>query len=126
MWYTVKRVNQSAADTAALSGAFEKLANQPYSDMCGFAKRDAARNGFTFASYTCPVSTPACTSPASGQMCANNPPLLGARAGNANAFEVILAQDQTSLLASLYLPSVTIDTRAVALVSVLDKSCLLS
>src|ERR1700730_3279521 len=77
LWYTIKRVNQSAADTAALSGAFEVLAGQPYSDMCGFAKRDAALNAFAFASYTCPVSTPACTNPASGQMCANHPPVLG-------------------------------------------------
>src|SRR5882672_5723226 len=51
LWYVIKRQNQSAADTAALSGAFEKLAGQPYSDMCGFAQRDAARNGFVFLSY---------------------------------------------------------------------------
>jgi hypothetical protein len=129
LWYTIKRVNQSAADAAALSGAFEVLAGQPYADMCGLAQRDAERNGFVFASsYTCPVSTPGCTSPASGQMCANYPPVLGGPGvvRNNNAFEVILAQDQSPLLASLSLPSVTIGTRAVAVIQELDDACLLA
>jgi hypothetical protein len=126
LWYTIKRVNQSAADAAALSGAFEVLAGQPYADMCGFAQRDAERNGFVFASYTCPGSTPGCTSPASGQMCANYPPVLGANIRDPNSFEVILAQDQSTLLSSLSLPSVTIGTRAVAVIHELDDACLLA
>src|SRR5262249_42481818 len=99
LWYAIKRQNQSAADVAALSGAFELLATKGYSDICGFAKRDATRNGFTFQSFTCPTSNPACTNPSSGQMCANNPPVLGTYAGNNNAVEVILAQQQNALLA---------------------------
>jgi hypothetical protein len=71
LWYAIKRQNQSAADVAALSGAFELLAGQGsgltatqvYPNICGFAQRDATRNGFTFASFTCPTSTSACTSP---------------------------------------------------------------
>jgi len=126
LWYAMKRQNQSAADVAALSGAFELLAGKSYPDICGFAQRDATRNGFTFTSFTCPASTPACTNPSAGQMCANNPPQLGTNAGNNNAVEVILAQQQNALFASLSLANVTIDTRAVALISVLDQSCLLS
>jgi hypothetical protein len=126
LWYAIKRQNQSAADVAALSGAFELLAAKGYPDICGFAQRDATRNGFTFASFTCPTTTPACTTPSSGQMCANNPPQLGPNAGNNNAVEVILAQQQNALFASLSLASVTIDTRAVAVVSILDTSCLLA
>jgi Putative Flp pilus-assembly TadE/G-like len=128
LWYAMKRQNQSAADVAALSGAFELLAGKAYSDICGFAERDATRNGFTFQSFTCPTSNPACTSPSSGQMCANNPPVLGGPGvlGNNNAVEVILAQQQNALFASLYLSSVTIDTRAVAVVSVLDQACMLA
>jgi hypothetical protein len=126
LWYAMKRQNQSAADVAALSGALELLAGKAYPDICGFAKRDATRNGFTFLSFTCPTSTPACTSPSSGQMCANNPPQLGANAGNNNAVEVILAQQQNALFASLYLANVTIDTRAVAVISILDQTCLLA
>lgn len=134
LWYAMKRQNQSAADVAALSGAFELLAGQGssltatqiYANVCGFAKRDANRNGFTFLSFTCPASSPACTSPSSGQMCANNPPQLGANAGNANAVEVILAQQRNALFASLSLANVTIDNRAVAVISVLDQACLLA
>jgi len=47
-------------------------------------------------------------------MCANNPPVLGPNTTNATAVEVILAQQQNTFFASLFLPSVTIDTRAVA------------
>jgi hypothetical protein len=136
LWYAMKRQNQSAADVAALSGAFEVLAGQGssltatqiYANICGFAKRDATRNGFTFLSFTCPTSTPACTSPSSGQMCANNPPATAGTPnfGNANAVEVILAQQQNALFASLSLANVTIDTRAVAVISVLDQACVLA
>src|ERR1700736_2446068 len=136
LWYAMKRQNQSAADVAALSGALElytwqaqgSTATATYPDICGFAKRDATRNGFTFLSFTCPTSTPACTSPSSGQMCANNPPATAGTLnfGNNNAVEVILAQQQNALFASLSLANVTIGTRAVAVISILDQSCLLA
>jgi hypothetical protein len=137
LWYTIKRQNQTAADFAALSGAYEIANGSLYyvsatnSGICGLAARDAARNGFTFVSFTCPNSSPACTSPTTGQMCANNPPVLGlpppnGSVGDKNAVEVILAQQQNSLLASLFLPSVTIDTRAVAKVNVSGVACSLS
>src|SRR5215467_5426626 len=87
LWYTIQRQNQTAADFAALSGAYEIANGSAYyvsattSGICGLASRDAARNGFTFVSFTCPNSSPACTSPATGGMCANNPPVLGHSAG---------------------------------------------
>src|SRR5689334_19415787 len=84
-WYAIKLYNQSAADIAALSGAMDLAAGQPYSDICKLAERAAQANGFTFVSFTCPTSTPHCTSPATGQMCANNPPVLGAYAGQNTA-----------------------------------------
>jgi len=129
LWYTIKRVNQSAADVAALSGAMEVLAGKSYADICGFAQRDAIRNGYTFSvGWSCPASTPACTSPPSpGGMCANNPPMQGPYAGNDKAVEVILAQQQNGLLASIDLANVTIVTRGVALAFVvLDEACMLS
>src|ERR1700730_15442904 len=127
LWYTVKRVNQSAADTAALSGAFEVLAGQPYEDICGFARRDAIRNGYTFSGgWSCPAITPACTSPpSSGGMCVNNPPMQGLYTGNNNAVEVILAQQQNALLASIDLANVTITTRAVAILKTSFNACIL-
>jgi uncharacterized membrane protein len=111
LWYTIKRHDQTAADFAALSGAYEIANGSAYyvsattSGICGLAARDAGRNGFSFVSFTCPNSSPACTSPTTGQMCANNPPVLGPSAGDDNAVEVILAQQQDSFLASLFLPS---------------------
>src|SRR5262249_42686880 len=54
-WYALNRQNQMAADAAALSAAYERAAGRAYSDICAMAKRDAAANGFTFQSYTCPT-----------------------------------------------------------------------
>src|SRR5260370_12114419 len=76
LWYTINRYNQSAADVAALSGALEKAGGKPYSDLCNLAELAAKANGFTFVSFTCPTSTPACSSPATGQISAHNPPAL--------------------------------------------------
>jgi Putative Flp pilus-assembly TadE/G-like len=132
LWYTIKRQNQTAADFAALSGAYEIANGSAYyvsattSGICGLASRDAGRNGFSFVSFTCPNSSPACTSPTTGQMCANNPPVLGPSAGDKNGVEIILAQQQNSFFASLFLPSVTIDTRAVAKVDISGVACSLS
>src|SRR6266478_8893163 len=122
LWYLIKRVNQSAADVAALSGAMEVAAGKPYqTDICPLAKLGAVTNNFTVAAgWTCPVSSPTntsdCTSLTSGQVCVNNPPLFGAYAGASfpKHVEVILAQQQTGFLASLWQANAMIDTRAVA------------
>ena len=78
--------------------------------------------------YRSPAQTPhrPVPSPTTGQMCANNPPVLGPSAGDNNAVEVILAQQQNSFLGSLFLPSVTIGTRAVAKINVSGVACSLS
>src|SRR6266436_5024140 len=57
LWYLIKRVNQSAADVAALSGALEFAGGRPYADICALAKLGAKANNFTF------VSTAACPPP---------------------------------------------------------------
>jgi hypothetical protein len=61
-------------------------------------------------------------------MCANNPPAtVGTLSfGNANAVEVILAQQQNALFASLSLANVTINTRAVAAILTSDQACVLA
>jgi hypothetical protein len=133
LWYTIKRQNQSAADVAALSGARELYAWQAsgltadtiYPDICALAERDAQRNNFTFNSFTCPSTSPGCTSPSSGQMCANNPPVLGTHQNN-DSVEVILAQQQNTFFAGLFLPNVTIDTRAVASILTANEACVLA
>jgi len=126
LWYAIKRQDQSAADAAAISGAYEVAAGQIYSDICALAKRDAASNGFTFQSYTCPTTSPACSNPSAGQMCANNPPVSGSHNGNSAAVEVILNRQENSLFANLFLANVTITSRAVALVNLPGYTCDLS
>ena len=123
LWYAIKRQDQSAADAAAISGAYERATGQTYSQICGQVKHDAATNGFAFQSYSCPSSSPACTSPSSGQMCANNPPVLGSNAGDDKAVEVILNRQQNTYLAKLFLSNVTIGTRAVAKVNLAGIAC---
>jgi len=59
-------------------------------------------------------------------MCANNPPVLGSNAGDDKAVEVILNRQQNTYLANLFLPSVTIGTRAVAKVNLPGYTCDLS
>jgi hypothetical protein len=123
LWYAIKRQDQSAADAAAISGAYEVAAGQSYSDICALAKRDAAANGFTFQSYTCPTTTPGCANPSSGHMCANNPPVSGTLNGDDTAVEVILNQQQNTLFANLFLANVTIGSRAVAKVNLPGYTC---
>lgn len=132
LWYAIERQNQSAADAAALAGAYELAEYQgssgQYSDICNQVQKSATANGFTFSnSFSCPSSSPGCTSPSSGQMCANNPP-VGSTSNNSNtsAVEVYLAQQQKSSLANLFLSSVTITTHAVALVNKTGITCDLS
>jgi Flp pilus assembly protein TadG len=126
LWYAIQRQDQSAADAAAISGAYELAAGQAYSDICALAKRDAATNGFTFQSYTCPATSPGCSDPSSGQMCANNPPVSGSNNGNGDAVEVILSRQENTLFANLFLSNVTITSRAVALVNLPGYTCDLS
>jgi putative Flp pilus-assembly TadE/G-like protein len=123
LWYAIKRQDQAAADAAAVSGAYERATGQTYSDICTLAKRDAASNGFAFQSYTCPSTSPGCTSPSSGQMCANNPPVLGANASDNKAVEVILSRQQSTYFANIFIPNVTITSRAVAKVNLAGIAC---
>ena len=126
LWYAIKRQDQSAADAAAISGAYEIAAGQGYSAICALAKRDAASNGFTFQSYTCPSTSPNCTNPSSGQMCANNPPASCTGADCNAKVEVILSRQQDTFFANLFLSNVTIGTRAVAKVNLPGYTCDLS
>jgi hypothetical protein len=125
LWYAMKRQDQAVADAAAVSGAYERAKGQAYSysDICALAKRDATANGFAFQSYTCPNTTPACSSPSSGQMCANNPPVSGANTSDDKAVEVILTRQQTTFFANIFVPNVTITSRAVAKVNLAGIAC---
>jgi len=126
LWYAMKRQDQSAADAAAISGAYEVAAGQLYPDICAKARGDAVNNGFTFQSYTCPSTSPNCTNPSSGQMCANNPPAGCTGADCNDKVEVILNRQQDTFFANLFLSNVTIGSRAVAKVNTPGFTCDLS
>ena len=129
LWYAMKRQDQSAADAAALAGAYEVVAGQTdgqssvYANICAKVQSAATANGFPFQNYTCPTSSPGCTNPASGQMCANNPPVSGSSNNDSNAVEVILDRQPTTSLADLFLSNVSIGTRAVAKVNDAGLTC---
>ena len=108
LWYTIKRQNQSAADAAAISAAYEVIAGKTNitKDLTPAASEAAAQNGYTGA-----------------------PPLVVHPYSDTivnNGVAVTLQQTQPALLASLFLPSVTIATKAVAVIKVLNNPCILA
>ena len=87
IWETNKRSLQTAADSAAISGALEKSGGGNHDAIQAVAVREAGRNGFVSAAGMTYV--------------VNNPPTTGSLAGNATAVEVFLHRPEKPLLASL-------------------------
>jgi hypothetical protein len=113
LWYTIKRQNQTAADAAAISAAYEVAAYEVIagktimtSDLAPAAHEAATQNGYT-------GTTTAVVHPYSDGIVSNG-------------VAVTLQQTQPGLLASLFLPSVTIATKAVAVIKILDNPCVLA
>jgi hypothetical protein len=108
LWYTIKIQNQSAADAAAISAAYEVIAGRRnlISDLIPAASEAAAQNGYM-------GSTPEVIYPYSGSTFSDG-------------IAVKLQQTQKSLLAVLFLPAISITNQAVAAVKVLDNSCILT
>jgi Flp pilus assembly protein TadG len=108
LWYTIKRQNQSAADAAAISAAYEVIAGKTNltNDLTPAASEATTQNGYT-------GTAPAVVHPYSDSIVSNG-------------VAVTLAQTQPGLLASLFLPSVSIATKAVAVIKVFDNSCILA
>jgi hypothetical protein len=108
LWYGIKGQNQSAADAAALSAAHEvaNAASPGAGALLSAASEAAAQNGYM-------GDAPAIAYPYSDQAVTNG-------------VAVTLRQRQSSLLASLMLPSAAIATSAVAIVQVHDHPCVLA
>jgi Flp pilus assembly protein TadG len=108
LWYSIKRQNQSAADAAALSAAYEILAGNTSLEinLTPAATRAATQNGYT-------GNTPVVTYPYSDAIVSN-------------AVAVKLDKPQATLLTGLFLPSVTIETKAVARVFPAAPGCILT
>jgi Flp pilus assembly protein TadG len=108
LWYTIKRQNQSAADAAAISAAYEVIAGKTNltNNLTPAASEAAIQNGYT-------GTAPLVVHPYSDSIVQNG-------------VAVTLQQTQPGLLASLFLPSVTIATKAVAVIKVFDNPCILA
>jgi Flp pilus assembly protein TadG len=108
LWYAIKRQNQSAADAAAISAAYEVLAGNTdvTNNLTPAASRAATQNGYT-------GTTPVVTYPYSDSIVSN-------------AVAVTLQQTQPTLLAALFQSSVTIETTAVARVYPAAPGCVLT
>lgn len=111
-WYLSHRVNQTAADAAAIAGAFARLHGKG-TTVAAAAKADAERNGVSITGSTV--------------MTVNNPPTSGAYSGEDEAVEVIITMPQQTLLSGvIYSGSITQKNRAVAMVKVQGNACILA
>jgi Flp pilus assembly protein TadG len=106
LWMRAKSGAQAAADAGASSAAAAAFAGNPAARSTAEANAAAAANGFHNGMNGVTITV-------------NNPPASGSHAGNAFAYEVIVAAPQTLYLASA-LPGLTAPTvraRAVAVVN---------
>src|SRR6516165_3879498 len=108
VWFTLKLQNQSAADAAALSAAYQVVYGKTNvtSELTPAANEAVARNAFkgTIAAVIYPYSDSVVT----------------------NGVAVSLEQTQGTLLAAIFLSGVTVTTKAVAVVEVLNNPCVLA
>ena len=108
LWFTIKLHNQSAADAAAISAAYEVIAGKTdvASDLTPAAAEAATYNGYK-------GSAPAVVYPYSDAMASNG-------------IAVTLQQSQRAILATMFLTEVNVATKAVAVIEVLDHPCILA
>jgi Putative Flp pilus-assembly TadE/G-like len=108
VWFTLKLQNQSAADAAALSAAYQIIAGKidVISDLTPVSSEAATRNGYRGI-------TPAVVYPYSDDIVSNG-------------VAVTLRQTQATFLAAMFLSNVTVATRAVAVIEVFDNPCILA
>lgn len=121
-----QRIQQTAADSAALAGANELLALTGATNTTAVttaAQNDASANGFTDNSSgaSCTASPPAtgCTT-----VKVNMPPASGPYASNAQAVEVLVTVRQPRFFMNVFgVAPVPVTTRAVAIVSANNNNC---
>jgi len=110
-WFGERRSLQSAADAAALAGAWDLLSGSN-DTVTTSATTYATRNGFSTSSGTITVNTP---------------PNSGSYTTDTTAVEVILTRTQSLLFSALFLGSnITISARAVANSGAQALGCLIA
>lgn len=110
-WRYQQRLEQSAADSAAIAGASE-LANPAFSAATVFAAaaQDATANGFTGGPLV--------------KMTVNNPPASGNYQSNPAAVEVIIDAKQPAFLGGILgVTNQSVSVRAVAVLNATDPAC---
>lgn len=109
-WRYQQRIEQTAADSAAIVGADEL--NYPASnDVTSAAQSAASTNGFTNGASNVTVTV-------------NNPPLSGPHVGNASSVEVIVTQLQPNFFDGIFGINQSVRARAVATLSSANRTCM--
>jgi len=108
IWFAVKLQGQSAADSAAISAAYEVIAGKTDAtgELTAAAGEAAERNGYQ-------GSLPAVVTPYNDGIVTNG-------------IAVTLQQSKGALLAAMFLSDVTIANTAVAVIEVLNNPCILA
>ncbi|MGH6948005.1 MAG: pilus assembly protein TadG-related protein [Kiloniellales bacterium] len=111
-WYAARRQMQTAADAAALSGAYE-LARRDHDQIEPAALQEAGRNGYGEGGPT--------------GVTVSRPPTGGAFAGKGSAVEVLITSSEDLLLSGVLLDgAVEIVARGVAMVETTGSACVLA
>lgn len=111
-WYAARRQMQTAADAAALSGAYE-LARRNHDQIQPAALQEAGRNGYAAGGIT--------------EITVNRPPTGGAFVGKGSAVEVLIVSSEDLLFSGALLDgSVEIAARGVAMVETSGSACVLA
>src|SRR5439155_23201375 len=107
LWYLIKRQSQSAADAAAIAAAHAVIAGKTDvdGDLTPAASAAAGNNGYT-------GTAPQVVYPYSDGIIANG-------------ISVVLQRSE-KVIGSIFLPRVTIASKAVAVLGVLDNVCVLA
>jgi hypothetical protein len=107
-WFAIKLRNQSAADAAAIAAGYEVIAGKTNvtGNLMPAASEAAMRNGYR-------GRTPVVTYPYSDGLVSSG-------------IAVALQQTQEALLAAMFLSDVTVVSKAVAVIEVLDNPCVLA
>jgi Flp pilus assembly protein TadG len=112
LWFASKRDLQTAADSGALSGAWELQGSGGTSGAVALASADARRNAhFADRPFSIDVFTP---------------PATGAYAGNSRAVEVQVKRTEPLLLARMFIDDVQVTARAVAITGAPGDYCVVA
>jgi len=110
-WRYQQRLEQSAADSAAVAGAAEIPWSTASPGPVLSAQNDATTNGYTQGVARAGVTV-------------NWPPLSGPNTGSANAVEVIITKEQPSFFAGIFGGSQIVQARAVAVLTSSSGGCI--